>query len=148
MDVCQSVLVSFFVRAAAGQYDLDNPSQLMALLIRMACNKMAEHARFHHRERRDARLAVAMDGTGEPLASDPTASRVIAGRELLEALRARLTAEERKLADRRSAGQGWAEIAADLGGTANARRMQLKRALDRVAPELGLDGEGEEGADA
>ena len=72
----------------------------------------------------------------------------MAGRDLLEALRSRLTAEERELADRRGAGQGWAEIAAALGGTANARRMQLQRAIDRVAPEMGLDEDGEGDSDA
>ena len=29
-DICQSVLASFFVRAAAGQYDLADPGQLVA----------------------------------------------------------------------------------------------------------------------
>src|SRR3954452_7852919 len=53
VDVYQSVLASFFLRAAAGQYDLDNPAQLIALLVRMARNKLAGHVRFHHRERRD-----------------------------------------------------------------------------------------------
>ena len=28
MDICQSVLASFFLRAAAGQYDLHDPAQL------------------------------------------------------------------------------------------------------------------------
>src|SRR5215213_9339327 len=28
MDICQSVLASFFVRTASGQYDLDDPRQL------------------------------------------------------------------------------------------------------------------------
>jgi hypothetical protein len=32
MDVCQSVLKSFFLRTAAGQYDLRDPAQLVALL--------------------------------------------------------------------------------------------------------------------
>ena len=32
MDVCQSVLASFFVRAALGQYELDSPDQLLGLL--------------------------------------------------------------------------------------------------------------------
>jgi hypothetical protein len=67
----------------------------------------------------------------------------VAGRDLLEALRSRLTDEERTVADLRGAGQGWAEVAAALGGTADGRRMQLKRALDRVAPELGLEDDRE-----
>src|SRR5260370_20668853 len=34
-DVCQSVLASFFVRAAMGQYRLDTPEQLVRLLATM-----------------------------------------------------------------------------------------------------------------
>jgi RNA polymerase sigma-70 factor (ECF subfamily) len=141
LDVCQSVLASFFVRAAAGQYDLDEPSQLVALLVRMAQNKLAGQARFHRRRQRDARQTAGLDGAAECAAVEPGPEQVAAGRDLLEALRAHLTPEERAVADRRGAGQGWAEIAAALGGTADGRRMQLKRALDRVAPELGLDDE-------
>src|SRR5215475_10206838 len=62
LDVCQSVLASFFVRAAAGQYDLGEPAQLVALLVRMAQNKLAGQARFHHRERRDAGQAAGLEG--------------------------------------------------------------------------------------
>jgi RNA polymerase sigma-70 factor (ECF subfamily) len=146
VDVCQSVLASFFVRAAAGQYDLDEPAQLIALLVGMARNKLVGQARFHRRRRRDAGRAASLEGAAEPAAAEPGPERVVAGRDLLEALRARLTPEERQLVDRRGAGQGWAEVVAALGGTADGRRMQLKRALDRVAPALGLEPE-EEAAD-
>ena len=40
--------------------------------------------------------------------------------------------------DLRGEGLGWADVAARLGGTAQARRMQLARAVDRLARELGL----------
>jgi RNA polymerase sigma-70 factor (ECF subfamily) len=140
-DVCQSVLASFFLRAGAGQYDLAEPSQLIALLVRMAQNKLAGQARFHRRHRRDAHQAAGLEGAAEVPAGGPGPERVAAGRDLLTALRARLTAEERAVADRRGAGQNWAEIAAGLGGTADGRRMQLKRAVDRVAAELGLGDE-------
>src|ERR1043165_385089 len=53
MDISQSVLASFFLRAAAGQYDLNEPGQLVALLTKMAHNKLAMHARGHYRQRRD-----------------------------------------------------------------------------------------------
>ena len=95
VDVCQSVLASFFVRAAAGQYDLGDPSQLVALLVRMAQNKLAGHARFHRRQRRDARQVTGMDGAGEAADAGPGPEQVAAGRDLLEALRCRLTPEER-----------------------------------------------------
>jgi hypothetical protein len=38
MDICQSVLASFFLRAAAGEYDLDGPAQLLRLLVGIARN--------------------------------------------------------------------------------------------------------------
>jgi DNA-directed RNA polymerase specialized sigma24 family protein len=113
----------------------------------MAQNKLAGRARYHHQQRRDARQVTGEDVT---LAATPRPGpdQVVAGRDLLEALRSRLTPEERELADRRGAGQPWAEIAAALGGTPNARRMQLQRAIDRVAPELGLEEDEEEDSDA
>ncbi len=148
VDVCQSVLASFFVRAAAGEYDLAEPAQLIALLVRMARNKLAGQARYHTRDRRNARLASGLADAANQAAAEPGPDRVAAGRELLGALHARLTPEERELAERRGAGQEWAEIAAALGGTPDGRRKQLKRAIDRVAPELGLADDGTEDADA
>ena len=35
MDICQSVMASFFVRATAGQFDLNGPEQLRHLLAQM-----------------------------------------------------------------------------------------------------------------
>ena len=55
MDVCQSVFLSFYVRASAGQYELDRPEDLVGLLVRMALNKLASQARYHRRERRPGR---------------------------------------------------------------------------------------------
>jgi DNA-directed RNA polymerase specialized sigma24 family protein len=124
MDICQSVLASFFVRAASGEYDLDEPRQLTGLLVVMARNKVAHQARRQRARRRD--VAPGPDGWDftDP---DPGPSRVVAGRELLDEFRARLTVEERRLADLRAEGREWAEIAAELGGTAGARRKQFAR---------------------
>src|SRR3954463_7961988 len=47
MDICQSVLANFFVRAAVGGFELDEPSQLIRLLVTMARNRLAEQVRFH-----------------------------------------------------------------------------------------------------
>jgi RNA polymerase sigma-70 factor (ECF subfamily) len=146
-DLCQSVLKSFFVRAASGQYDLDGPAKLLALLRAMARNKVAKQARRHQTLRRDLRRDVSLDeGAPHLAAAGPSPSRMAIGREILEAFRGRLTAEERRLADLRSEGHEWAEIARELGGTPQARRKQLARAVDRAAQEIGLDeDEGEVG---
>src|SRR5271165_228884 len=45
MDLCQSVLGSFFVRIAAGHYEVESPAGLMKLLIVMTRNKVREKAR-------------------------------------------------------------------------------------------------------
>jgi RNA polymerase sigma factor (sigma-70 family) len=144
MDVCQSVLKSFFVRTAAGQYDLDEPGQLVGLLVAMAGTKLACEARRQHRQRRDQRrVAEGDEALGGVAADDPSPSRAVAARDLLNAARERLTEEERRLADLRGEGLTWEEVAARVGGTAQARRVQLSRALDRVARELGIDEEDE-----
>jgi RNA polymerase sigma-70 factor (ECF subfamily) len=70
---------------------------------------------------------------------DETPSQLVAGRELLEKFRARLTDDELKLADLRSQGNDWTTIAGSLGGSPEARRKQLARAIARVEHELGLD---------
>jgi RNA polymerase sigma-70 factor (ECF subfamily) len=137
-DVCQSVLASFFVRAAAGQYDLEQPDQLLRLLVIMTRNKVTQQARRSSAARRDYRRLEARDPAylaGRSTAA-PSPSRLVAGRDLLEQFRRRLTEEERRLADLRAEGCEWAEIAARLGGTAEACRKQLARALDRVEREL------------
>jgi RNA polymerase sigma-70 factor (ECF subfamily) len=139
-DVCQSVLASFFVRAAAGQFDLDSPEQLGRLLMQMARNKLASAARAQSRQKRDHRRAAGDEALDLTAADEPTPSRVVAGRELLDRFRSLLTAEERQLVDLRAEGLEWAEVAERLGGTAQARRMQLARAVDRVAVALGLGG--------
>src|SRR5262245_23455849 len=52
MDICQSVLASFFVRTAAGQYELEQPDQLIRLLVVMARKKVAFQARKQRAQRR------------------------------------------------------------------------------------------------
>jgi RNA polymerase sigma-70 factor (ECF subfamily) len=138
VDVCQSVLASFFARAALGQYDLDQPEQVAKLLTVMARNKLVGKAR----KRRPDELEAALGGASqvpELVAAEPSPSRQAAGRDLLEQMRNRLTEQERDLADRRARGCEWGEIAAELGGTPDAHRKALARAVERVARELGLD---------
>jgi RNA polymerase sigma factor (sigma-70 family) len=140
MDICQSVLASFFVRAALGQYELETPEQLLRLLVRMARNKMASQANAQRAGRRDHRRVVAaIDGRPDVAARDASPSRQVAARELLDEARRLLSAEERALLERREQGGDWAAIAAELGGSPDALRMRLARAVDRVAQRLGLD---------
>ncbi|MFN4258481.1 MAG: RNA polymerase sigma factor [Gemmataceae bacterium] len=141
MDVCQSVMANFFMRAAAGQFDLESPEQLLKLLVTMARNKLLDYARKQQSAKR-GQGKVVPDSEGKILAAvaaaDQTPSRIVAGKELLREIRQRLSAEELFLMDQRALGREWADIAAELGGQANALRMKLSRALDRVSRQMGL----------
>lgn len=140
MDICQSVLASFFVRAAAGQYDLEQSEQLLHLLETMAYNKLIKESEKQQAARRDYRRQHP-GAVEEQQVADPGLgpSTVVSHAELLRKARERLTPEERRLADLRTLGRSWAAIAAEVGGTPDALRMQFTRALDRVTSQLGLD---------
>jgi RNA polymerase sigma-70 factor (ECF subfamily) len=141
MDICQSVLASFFVRAAAGQYDIQQPEQLIKLLVAMARNKVALHARAQRRQRRDHRRDQPAGDNEDVLfvARDPSPSQYVSGQELLREATRRLSADERELIELRRDGLEWIAIAERLGGTPEALRKKLARAVDRVAQELHLD---------
>ena len=140
-DICQSVLASFFLRAAAGQYELSSAEDLLKLLLAMARKKLASQARKQRTKARDNRRLVQEPGILDSLTDGPGPDRLAAGKELLSQFRALLTDEERKLADLRVGGHTWPEIAASLGGEPQARRKQLDRALNRAAQALGLEEE-------
>lgn len=142
MDICQSVLMSFFVRAASGQYELETPAQLLTLLATMARNKLASQARRQHADRRDRRRDDAGgDEAGRFVSPRPGPSVEVAARDLLQEVRRRLSPDERRLLELRDKGREWAAIADELGGSPEALRKKLARAVERVAEELGLDDE-------
>ncbi len=139
-DICQSVLGSFFVRAALGQYDLDTPEKLLRLFISMARNKVADWARREGAQRRDFRRRQPLPNRGGNFPdSRPSPSAAAAARELLEAIQSRLSDEERLIARRRADGVGWFDVAREMNSTAEALRKRLTRAIDRVAGEMGLE---------
>jgi RNA polymerase sigma-70 factor (ECF subfamily) len=143
MDICQSVLASFFVRAAMGQYELETPEQLLGLLVKMARNKVSHQGDAERAGRRDHRRVVAaIDGSLDVAACGASPSRQVSARELLDEGRRLLSPDERALLERREQGGEWAAIAAELGGSPDALRIRLARAVDRVARRLGLDEDG------
>jgi RNA polymerase sigma-70 factor (ECF subfamily) len=140
MDICQSVFHNFFVRVAAGQFELDQPEQLLKLLATMARNRLANQVKTLRAQCRDYRRdeGDGLEG-GQLAAPGSTPSQQVAARELLRETHRRLSAEERRLLELRQQGRAWTDIAAELGGSPEALRKQLARAIDRVGQELGLD---------
>lgn len=140
-DISQSVLANFFRRAAEGEFELRDENQLLALLLTMARNKVRDESRRQRADRRDAgRVADLSDHCLDGLqGGEPTPSRVVAGRELAHELFARLPDEVRYLAEQRSHGREWADLAAEQGSTAQALRKKMARALEKLAEEFHLD---------
>jgi RNA polymerase sigma factor (sigma-70 family) len=140
MDICQSVMASFFVRAALGQYQLDGPDQLLKLLATLARHKLADQVDREQAECRDnRRVEQGSIENREIVAAASSPSRQVAARELLQEVRRRLSLEERQLLDLRGQGLDWTAIGVQLGGSPEALRKRLARATDRISRELGLD---------
>jgi RNA polymerase sigma factor (sigma-70 family) len=140
MDVCQSVLASFFLRAAAGQYDLRDPPQLVALLTKMARNKLAMRARHEYRRRRDIRRNVQLESIrSEPASGSAEPGQHALGRDLVNRALGLMDVQVREMAVCRTRGMEWSEIAAQIGGTADARRKQFQRAVNQIAKTLQVE---------
>jgi RNA polymerase sigma-70 factor (ECF subfamily) len=137
VDIFQSVFANFFVRFMAGQFDLDEPSQLVKLLATMARNKIIDHARKAAQRSTAAVDPRLLDGFP---GREQRPSDIISRAEVLQRVRGLLTDEERHLAEERADGRSWPEIAAACGGTPDTLRKKLERAMDRVCRQLDVEG--------
>jgi RNA polymerase sigma-70 factor (ECF subfamily) len=131
MDICQSILASFLVHAADGDFRLGSPEDLRNLLVRMALNKLATRARALQRE------AGNLPDDWDEIDPSPTPLDRLVTADLAEAIRDRLTPEERALFDLHAVERlTWEEIARRHGGSADALRIRLARALARVRKDF------------
>jgi RNA polymerase sigma-70 factor (ECF subfamily) len=145
MDVCQSVFASFWVRAVTGQFELNTPQDLLRLLRTIAQRKVAEQARKQATRRRGGGARVeSLAPDCDALAVGPDPGCVAEAKDLLEQVLAGLTEQERRMVELRGQGHPWAKVARELGGTGQARRVQMSRAVMRVLRDKGLDGDDDE----
>jgi RNA polymerase sigma-70 factor (ECF subfamily) len=140
MDIAQSVLNSFFAHAWTGHFAVETPEELARLLIGMTRKKVAFQRRRQYARKRDCRLT---DATGvnemDIVARSPNPGQVASDRDLIDAVLQRMSDEERQLVRMRADGWEWPEIAVLMGGSAQARRMQLARAVHRISRSLKLE---------
>jgi RNA polymerase sigma-70 factor (ECF subfamily) len=138
-DICQAVLLRFFVRVDTGRYDLVTPEQVLKLLATMARHQIVNEALHQQAAKRDCRR-VARAGAGEWEAAAPgsSPSQHVAAEELLEKARDLLAPGEWQLLQLRKEGREWIDIARLLGGTPEGLRKQFARAVARVTHALGL----------
>ncbi len=137
-DICQSVLASFFLHVATGDFDLQSPSQLVGLLATMAHNSILNHQRRQQTRKRDAGRLVADGSLALEGVADrrPSPSQAVADAEVIQRALDLLTPEERHVLDERAAGRSWPELAAEMNTTPEALRKNFARAIERVSESL------------
>jgi RNA polymerase sigma-70 factor (ECF subfamily) len=134
-DICQSIFKSLFVGLRDGRFVLNQPEQLQKLLSAMVRFKVATKAR---RLSVTLREVLDLDAPWERVDSRPGPEKVVDDRDLLDTILRQFTTDELDLLVRRLHEQPWPAIAESVGGTAEALRKKLARALERVRghPEL------------
>ena len=134
-DICQSIFKSLFVGLRGGRFELDQPEQLQKLLAAMVRLKVATKAR---RLSVTLREVLELDAPSDRADSGSGPEKAVDDRDLLETILKRFEGDELDLLVRRLDDQPWPAIAEAVGGTAEALRKKLARALERVRdhPEL------------
>jgi len=142
MDICQSVMASFFIRLWAGQYQIEHPTQLLRLLLSMTKHKLVDQARYWTAARRDLHREISRDAAeGNLLTPAACPSDTVEAADLIEKVNSHLSRDEQNLVKLRQDGHDWKEVGRQCELTPDAARMRYNRALDRVMRDLGLEEE-------
>ena len=136
MDIYQSVMANFFMRAATGQFDLDTPEQMLALISTMIRNRVMVKSRFYRSQRRDMRRNISIANTPTEDKNRETPSLMMSREEVIAEFYSRLNEEERWLLEERANGSSWQELAQKLDATPDQLRKRLARVTQRIAANI------------
>jgi RNA polymerase sigma-70 factor (ECF subfamily) len=145
-DVLQSVFKSFFLRHAAGRFDLEGWDGLWALLTVITVRKCGRVNRYFRSGGRDAETVATPAGDAsnplwEALASDPSPAEAVMLAELVEQLLRDLPERDRDAVTLGLQGYSAVEISKQLGRP----ERSVYRVLQRVRTQLEhLQAEGNE----
>jgi DNA-directed RNA polymerase specialized sigma24 family protein len=128
-DICQSVFKSLFEGLRDGRFELSQPEHLEKLLCTMARLKIATNARKLGVVLREIFGAEALDRRSAP---GPGPQKQVDDDDLLAAIYQHFSPEEMELLALRFDGKSWDDIARESGGTLDAPRKRLARAIERV----------------
>ncbi len=132
-DLTQQVMYKLLRGIAEGQLAVTNADQLRAILSCVTRRTTMSEIAWHYRACRDARRCVELtDGFDLPN-NDAPVEEAVESRDVLESVRGRLTARDRRILDARVSGHSWAELAAEEDTSADALRLRLERALRQAA---------------
>jgi RNA polymerase sigma-70 factor (ECF subfamily) len=137
-DVVQSALKSFFLRYAAGKFDLADWDGLWGLLVVITLRKCGrEVKRFHgphHDVRREAAAAAGgeADAVWDALAREPTPAEAAMLAETVEQFVRDLGARDRRVFELRLQGCTVPEISAEVGRTEYTVEGVLRKIRKRL----------------
>ena len=141
-DVVQSVFRTFFDRAKAGQFQLDDPDDVCKLLARITVHKTLRQIAYHKAAKRDPSLEAAQSTEGqdrlmELLDREPTPDDANAFMDQLEHFLGALRPQDRQILELRMQGYNNLEIAEKL----EVSDRKIRRLMERVrgqAEQVGL----------
>jgi RNA polymerase sigma factor (sigma-70 family) len=137
-DLCQSVMRRFFEHTDGANARPENPAMLLSWLLEVARNRLREQRRRERATKRGGERLREVD----PLALDrlaggnPNIAERAADRELLAWLMGQMTPDQCLVAERRAAGEEWADIACNYGISAEAMRKRFRRGLEAIVKRL------------
>ena len=145
VDISQSVMANFFNHLQSGDFTIHSPAQMIALLVRMAQNRVTDWVRYGQSQRHDYRRQVPLNEKSMDEASvaqcgpsHSTPLDQLESEEIMRHVRDRLAPRDREVLDRRIERHSWASIADDSGVSVESIRSRFRRAMRQVAIELGL----------
>ena len=144
-DIVQSVFRTFFNRARAGQFTVEDPDDLCKLLARITVHKTLRQVAFHKRGKRDAGMDMGQSDISQEmlltlLGGEPSPEETSAFLDQLEHFLDKLAPEDRKVLEMRMEGYNNVEIAEKLGVTDRTIRRLMER-IRELAEKEGLGDE-------
>jgi DNA-directed RNA polymerase specialized sigma24 family protein len=128
-DICQSVFRSLFLGLKGHRFRFDEPEDLRKLLGTMVRFSVATKA-----GRSSANLRKVLEDFDGQVWVDrsPGPDEKVADRDLVDAVLRRFSGVELEILLMRLDDEPWAEVGRKLGRTADAVRIQMNRAVERV----------------
>ena len=132
-DVVQSVFRTFFDRAKAGKFTIEDPDDVCKLLARITLHKTLRQVAFHKAAKRDPSAETGQGSDGqerllEVLDREPTPEAANAFVDELEHFLNRLRPEDRQILELRMQGYNNLEIAEQL----SVSDRKIRRLMERV----------------
>lgn len=139
MDICNDVMVDLARRSDTQTLDADD---VLAYIMRAIDNQVLDTFRTLARHCRDFRRNESTPIEDMRVANHATSpSQIALRREVVTRIRTMLGPRDAVAIDLMLENRDWNEIGQALGLQADAARMRVRRALDRVRRDLGLTGD-------